>query len=111
MTHTDQPILDVPYHPTHSIGLASAEDRITDRYHCSGFRGDAVLGLHRAQVRQRPQRLVRARGSFGLPDSPPVTYSADFLANSQCILPAGSMSPSWADSVFSEVVWQSQIEG
>jgi hypothetical protein len=25
--------LDWKYHPTRSIGLASAEDRITDRYH------------------------------------------------------------------------------
>ena len=25
-----------PYHPTRSIGLASAEDRITDRYHFFG---------------------------------------------------------------------------
>jgi hypothetical protein len=34
MRQKDQPILDVPYHPTRSIGRASAEDRITDRYHC-----------------------------------------------------------------------------
>ena len=54
MTHTGQPILDVPYHPTPSIGLASAEDRITDRYHSLDFCGGCLAEVFAmgAQVRR-----------------------------------------------------------
>ena len=41
MTHTDQPILGVSYHPRRSIGLVSVDDWITDRYHF--IRPDSVV--------------------------------------------------------------------
>ena len=47
MTHIDQPILDVPDYPTLSIGLAWAEDRITDRYHSYLNRSGALRSGYR----------------------------------------------------------------
>src|SRR5436309_13182222 len=85
MTHTDQPILDVPYHPTRSIGRASAEDRITDRVGYSLNRSCPAqrVGLGRsdlAELNQRPGPMTfsyRSRSTYV--NSPDIQISAPYF--------------------------------